>query len=475
MTRLAARLVRDIEQRAGLPRGSRVVVALSGGADSVSLLWLLLECAPAAGLEVVSIAHLNHGLRGPAAQADEQFCRELAAGVSLPIDVERVDVRGMAAARGLSLEHAGHEARRAFFERVVASRGAHVVATGHTMNDQAETFLMRAARGASARGLAGMAPRSGVVVRPLLWTGRDALTGYLRRRGLAWREDATNEELSIQRNRFRHQVLPVLERVAPGALAALARAADSCREDERWLEQAATAAGAAVVQYGDGAPRVGCADLLALAPPVQSRVVRQLLAETVGRRLTRPHVEAVIRLAGSPRPEGRVDLPGCAVEKRAGQLAVTLEGPGGGREEPAAPASLGDGGRRLPVPGTLEEPEARWVLDVRAAPWPGEPPAPHGRDAAVVDAGVVGGELLVRYRRRGDRLRPLGVGGRKSVHDLFVDRKVPRAERDRVPIVTDGRGRIVWVAGHGISEEFRVTPGTTSVLLLNFRRSGGAG
>jgi tRNA(Ile)-lysidine synthase len=182
-----------------------------------------------------------------------------------------------------------------------------------------------------------------------------------------------------------------------------------------------------------------------------------------------------MRLAGSPRRAGRLALPGCEVEKREGRLVV---GPraGAARGTGEAGAVTGDSARRLPIPGRLEEPGAGWVLDVRAArPADERPPDGPASDAAVVDADIVGPDLLVRYRRPGDRLRPLGLGGRKSLQDLFVDRKVPRAERDRVPVVTDREGRIVWVAGHGISEEFRVTPGTTSVLLLNFRRSGGAG
>jgi tRNA(Ile)-lysidine synthase len=486
MTRLAARVMRDIEAGLDLPAGSRVAVALSGGADSVSLLWLLLECAPALGIEIVSVGHLNHGLRGEAAREDERFCRELAAGRSLPIDVEQVDVRALAAAGRLSLEHAGHDARRAFFERMAATHAADAVATGHTRDDQAETFLMRACRGASTRGLGGIAPRSGLIIRPLLWTAREELRRYLRDRRLAWREDASNADLSFQRNRFRHEILPLLERIAPGAAAALARAAEGCREDERWLEREAAAKAAAVVEREGARQHVPVTDLLAMAPAVQSRVVRFVLTPYAGRGLTRAHVDAVRRLAESTRGMARLALPGCRIEKRGARLTVTgdveradgagrVDGAGGAARRGGPGPGGHDGGRRLMVPGRLEVPEAGGVLEARTGPAPAETPFGAGGDAAVVDAAAAGSELLVRYRQPGDRLRPLGLGGRKSLQDLFVDRKVPRAERDRVPVVTDAAGRIVWVAGHGISEEFRVTPGTTSVLLLNFRRSGGAG
>ncbi len=246
---LAARVLDTIHRRALLRRGDRVLVALSGGPDSVALLRLLRELETGGELSVAGVAHLNHGLRD-AANDDEQFCRALASGMGVPFRSDLIDVRALAARLATSLEDAGRQARYELFERVATELGADVIATGHTRDDQAETFLLRLLRGAGPRGLAGIHPKTppapreapearnlGLpaeapkarrwVVRPVLDCGRDELRTYLAAIGQSFREDESNRDLSIPRNRIRHELLPLLSRdYSPGITDVLAREAE---------------------------------------------------------------------------------------------------------------------------------------------------------------------------------------------------------------------------------------------------------
>ena len=188
----------------------RVLVALSGGSDSVALLRVLYDMATEDGFELAGAAHLNHQLRGEAADRDEEFCRRLAAALGLPIDVERIDVAALATIGGVSVEHAAHDARYAFFERAAARLNGGLVAVAHTRDDQAETFLLRLLRGAGPRGLGGMHPQSGIVIRPFIETSREEIRNFLRERQVEYCEDASNADRGTPRNRIRHELIPFL-------------------------------------------------------------------------------------------------------------------------------------------------------------------------------------------------------------------------------------------------------------------------
>src|SRR5687767_4635291 len=198
---------RTIRTHGLLPTGSRVAIALSGGADSVAMLLALGEVSKTEGFHIAGAAHLNHQLRGTESDGDEQFCRDLADALNVPIEIDRVDVAQLARDTGASIEHAAHVARYAFFDRAAASLGAGAVAVAHTKDDQAETFLLRLLRGAGPRGLSGMHPRTGIVVRPLIETSRSDVRDFLQAGGVAFREDASNADLAIPRNRIRHELL----------------------------------------------------------------------------------------------------------------------------------------------------------------------------------------------------------------------------------------------------------------------------
>ena len=460
---------RTIRAHALLPRGSRVAVALSGGADSVALLFALRDIAAAEGIEVAGAAHLNHQLRGGEADADEVFCCDLARALALPIDIERVNVAQRARDTAVSIEQAAHTERYAFFERAAARLVATAVGVAHTRDDQAETFLLRLLRGAGPRGLSGMHPRSGLVVRPLLETPRADVREFLRERQIAFRKDASNDDVAIPRNRIRHELLPILEeRFTPGIVDVLDREATIAREDAAFLDEAAQRAAERLISRSARDVTFDASALLAEPPAVARRVIRLAQQMAAG-----PHgfvgfdaTEAVRRFAVS-KSTGQLDLPGHRVNRRGGRVVLTGSR---GREKPTpAPDFL----YQLEVPGRVLVPEAFCTIsaDMRGVR-PGRVLDELGqrgeRNAAiaVVDAERVTSPLSVRNRRPGDTFRPLGLRGRKKLQDFFVDAKIDRFAREIAPVIIDAAGQIVWVAGHALAEEFKVTDATKDVVIL---------
>ena len=442
-------------------------MALSGGADSVALLFALRDIAGAEGVHVMGAAHLNHQLRGVDADADEAFCRDLARALALPIEVERVDVAQRARDTGVSIEHAAHTERYAFFDRAAARLGATVVGVAHTKDDQAETFLLRLLRGAGPRGLSGMHPRAGLVVRPLLETSRSAVRDFLRERQIAFREDASNADLEIPRNRIRHELLPLLDkRFAPGIVDVLDREAAIAREDAEFLDEAAQRAADRLISKGAREVTLDVTALLTESPAIARRVIRLAQQMVAGpyRFVGFDATEAVRRFAVS-KSTGQLDLPGHRVNRRGGRVVLTGSR---GREKPTpAPDFL----YQLQVPGRVSVPEAFCTIsaDTKGVPLGGELDAlwqPGQRNEAVIDAGRLAGPLSVRNRRPGDTFRPLGLRGRKKLQDLFVDAKIDRFAREIAPVIIDAAGQIVWVAGHALAEEFKVTEATKDVVIL---------
>ncbi len=468
MDPLAERVLVFIRRQALLPAGGRVLAAVSGGGDSVALLYLLADLAGRGAVTLAGVAHLNHRLRPPDSDEDERFCRDLAARFGLPCVVESADVAEMARLERISVEHAGHLARHAFFERAADRLGACRVALGHTIDDQAETYLLRLLRGAGTTGFSAIRPRAGVVVRPLLTVPRAELRAYLASRQASFHEDASNLDRQVPRNRIRHDLLPYLRAYSPRIVQVLAREAEIARADDEWLARAASDRGAGLVQGAPEGVEIDAAGLAALHPALGRRVARDALMRVSGRAVGFDHIERLRRLAVDD--PARVDFPGCRAHRLEGVIRLTVRA---GRGTVALVETFA---YRLEVPGEVSVPEAG--VTISAAPvlprsgggltssWPQS--VASGREVAVSVAAV--GPLAVRNWRPGDRFRPFGLNGhRKKLQDLFVDRKVSRVARGRIPVVLDARDRIVWVVGQGVGDDFRVTGDAASVLVLKAR------
>jgi len=457
---LLDRIRRTIRRHHLASPSTRVVIALSGGGDSVALAHLLRELADAGELVVAGVAHFNHQLRD-GADADEAFCRSLAQSAGSPFVSEREDVRAKAVREGRSIEDAARAARHAFFERARVELGADVVASGHTRDDQAETFLLRLIRGAGPRGLSAMHPRSGHVIRPLLDCRRGELREYLAARGAAFVEDETNADVSIPRNRVRAELLPLIEtRFNPSVVDALAAQAELAREEWLWMS-------------AELADNPGVSQLLSMPRALARLTLWTAMNDAAeGRTVSLARVEAVLELLERPGSSGSIDAPGHVVERIGDRIVLRK-----GRSDDVRTPEPNFFRYPLSIPGEVALPEQGLVVSAELGP--AERAAAvvgaatrgvHNRATAVMAADGWTAPLAVRYRRPGDRFRPFGLSGQKKLQDFLVDRKVARADRDRVPLVVDENDRILWVAGHEIDEAFRVTPASGAVLILTLRQ-----
>jgi tRNA(Ile)-lysidine synthase len=409
-----------------LAGGETVLVGVSGGADSVALLHLLQALAPSWRLRL-HVLHVDHGLRVDSA-GDAAFVRALGARLGVPVDVERVQVGAG------SLEAAARAARYAALEAWAARLGAERIALGHTADDQAETVLMRVLGGAGVRGLAGIPPVRGAIIRPLIEVRRAALRDLLSAAGLGWVEDPTNRDPKFLRNRIRHELLPLLAAsYATDVVPALARLGRLARESVEALDRAAAVELARLGSPALDALTLPRAALAALPVPLATEVLRQAAARLGGRAPLRAWAHRGLRRVVAAAPPRRpFRLGGVLLEVSGDRVRV---GTG-----PAPPLSA----RTLPVPGRVELPEIARAIEARLVPRPGYP-LPRDRDVVAFDAAQVPRALTVRPRRRGDRFLAFGAGERR-LKTLLIDAKVPRWERSRLPLV-EGAGEILWVAG----------------------------
>jgi tRNA(Ile)-lysidine synthase len=387
-----ARVEATIARHAMVTRGDRVLVACSGGPDSLVLLHALRALAPRRGF-LLRAVYVDHGLRAAAVGEGAKVLRDAAAlGVSAEVISVQLRSRSMEAAR---------DARYAALEALVARRGATKLAIAHTASDQAETVLMRLLRGAGVHGLAGIPPIRGVVIRPLLEVARSDVLSYCRARGLRPVQDPTNRHDDYLRNRVRRRLLPLLRRENPRIEAALCRLAENLRDVDQALEQ-----GAAAI---DGA---SVAALQRAAPALRARA------------LERAHQEALARLVAQGSGAGRVDLPGgIAATRRYDVLHFEH-----GDQIIRAPGVYRFGALQIAIE-EVGEAEGPFCFDPAGVPWP----------------------WRLRGPRAGDRMRPRGLGGSKKLQDLFVDAKIPRERRSTLPILLAG-GEILCVGGVRASE-----------------------
>ena len=468
MATLPQAVARHVEA-AGLA-GSRLVAAVSGGPDSLALLHAL-HCLRDSHRLSLSVAHVDHGLRTTSAQ-DADFVRERAAALDLPCIVIAVDVPRRPDCS--FSEAAARDARYRALTSVAAQTGASVVATGHTADDQAETVLLHAVRGAGLTGLRAMSILSDAPIddgagirlfRPLLGLRRTETQAYCRELGLSPLQDETNDDARIPRNLVRLKVVPLLERLNPQAVAALARLANTADGALDFMEAALDAEWPTMASASDGVVSLDRERFRALHPALQGLAVRRAHRQargTIG-TLDAVHVEDALRLASGPSGK-EAGLPGgVRMEVRHGELVFH---PPVGR--PQLPPLEGE--RQLGVPGITSIQD--WRVEAEYVPMPESLQSPGF--TAHLDADSLGGQLSMRARRPGDRFQPLGMErGSKKLQDYFVDAQVPRQERDSVPLLVSPRG-VVWVAGHAIAHWARVTPDTRIVLRVELARADGA-
>ena len=447
-----------IEDNALFNPEERVVLGCSGGSDSVALLLILREM----GCQV-TVVHVNHGLR-ESADADEAFVRALAERFQCAFRAEHIDVRSRVEETGESMEEAARNLRYDTLFRAARTAGAKVLALAHHENDQAETVLFNLVRGSGLRGLSGMAPlqiREVVfpdgkkqkirLVRPLLCVKKEEILAFLRERGETWHEDESNRDDSISRNQLRLHVIPGLENVRPDSVEKIAEAADWLREVDGYLTEKAGEWLRAHASVNRSATWI---ELPAEPFLREERVLQEYIVAEAFRRIRLPmkdksrrHLEAVAGLFANSVGK-QVILPGECTAVR-NYTTVRIERP---RAEKTGEEKSAEGKRE----------QEEFLLSMRTFPYDGTLSFPKKAYTKCFDYDKINKSPVLRTRRPGDMIA-VAPGQHKKLKDWFIDEKIPLAERDRIPVVADGQN-ILWVLGHRMSEDYKVTPETRTVL-----------
>lgn len=443
--------------------GCRVVVAVSGGPDSVALLLAVTRVNTQTRAEWAVLAvHVNHQLRGEEAQLDQTFVEQLSRDLDVPCRTISVDTRAHSAQHRVSLETGARALRYDALERIRHSWAGDVILTAHTANDQAETMIMRLLRGTGLSGLGGIPPRRGAIVRPFLSIRHEEIVRALQAWGVGYRLDSSNRDERHWRNRIRRVVMPALEQEVPTLVPTLVRAAASLRTDADYLCGETKAAVAALdIRRMDGGFSGSVTVWRALHPALQNSVLRRLAADYFD--AADLGSDTIDRIGTTlQRPSQSLDLPSGL------RLLTTVDTFRLTRSQP--------GGHTALVPGTLEVPgELEIGLGVlqaeRILPDPDEfrrLVTVCGAYHALCTSESLGTSLRVRTRVAGDRVRPVGAPGSRKLQDVMVDRRVPASDRNLVPVV-ENHVHIVWVPGLVLDERAAARQGEQGLILLSFR------
>jgi tRNA(Ile)-lysidine synthase len=464
------RKVREFLKRQELLTPSdRVLVAVSGGPDSVALLHILYDLREELELRL-EVAHLQHGIRGEQAQEDARFVEALAAKMKLPFHLKEVNLRHIKSAAGKgNVEALGRDERYRFFAAVAREHRLDKIATAHTQDDQAETMLMWLLRGSGLKGLGGMSPRHRlngtniasdsrlIVIRPLLTVSRAEIEEYLNEKYLTFRIDPSNQDTRFLRNWIRLKLIPQLkEKIDRNLPSRLAQQAELIREEDELLDALAKAA----LEETRNAEGMNRRSLLKHGKVVQRRLLRLWIEKTRGhlRGLDFQHVEALLDLIIAGPPQSRLAIPG-GWELVKEYETLRLEKRSRSLKQQCACYSY-----ELQVGEDLHVREARLTIEAREI-LPPLPSPPADLMGVFFDRASLAGKLTMRNFRPGDRFQPLGMRGHKKVKELFIEKKIPLSVRASLPLLVLG-DEIIWIPGYGRSEVGKVTPDTKVILNL---------
>jgi tRNA(Ile)-lysidine synthase len=450
-----------IDSHCLLARGDKVLAACSGGPDSLALVHILASLAGEYGIGL-AVAHVNHGMRGAEADADAAFVGEFCAGLGLPFYQTKVDMAAYAAESGLNKQEAGRLLRYRYLRQVAAELGGALIATGHNRGDQAETVLLSLFRGAGGDGIAGMKPAESGLIRPLLAVERPAIDAYCRENGLEPRLDKSNLKTDYRRNFLRLKLMPLIEReINPNLVDTLCRAAEIIGDEHELVAELARAAWPEVVSEDEVGLALDCRQLESLHVAVRRELVRQAIEKKRGnlRGISFFHVERLLEKTTNGSTGSVLELPGNLVARKDyGKLVLT---------EPATPpGGIKPPGVTLAVPGITPVPVLGLTVVAELA---ASRPPEAGPGSAVFDWEALTPPLFIRTRKDGDRFRPAGGAGGKKLKEYFIDVKVPRWQRDRVPVFADSRD-IIWLGGFRQAERGQPGPATKKFLQITIKK-----
>jgi tRNA(Ile)-lysidine synthase len=439
-----------------LPAGARILCAVSGGTDSMCLLHLLHTLGEQEGFTVYA-AHFNHRLRGEESERDAAFVADWCARTGIDCRVEEADVAGAAARQGRGVEETARELRYAFLRRTAQALACERIATAHSADDNLETLLLHLVRGAGLHGLAGIPPRRGEIVRPLLGVTRQEIEDYLAQNRIPHMEDSTNTDEAYTRNRLRRQVIPVLKQLNPRVVESGVLTMKYLRADDDYLNAQAARACLSARWAGEDLV-IEAADIAQLPAAIAPRAVRHLLEQMGDGQVncSAAHLNGVVDLARSEDPSAVFFLPDGRMAQRVyRQLLFTTRG------DPLPPLSAVP----LVLDGETAAGDTGWRVRCRPVICPAQ-----GRDGVFyLRRDGVEGELVLRARQTGDEILLPGRGGTKTLKKLLIDEKVPRRERERIPVLADEAG-VIAVAGFGPDSRRLARPGEAAYELGFYRK-----
>lgn len=472
---LEERVLKFIREKDLVKAGQKLLVAVSGGPDSVCLLYTLYQLQKELDIKL-HIAHLNHQLRGEESAADARYVEEVARKLNLPYTLEKADIAAYRAGNRLSLEEAAREVRYDFLARVAQAIGTDRVAVGHTLDDQVETVLLHIIRGTGTQGLRGLQPLHQMqfagnrltIIRPLLETSREETEELCSRLQLTPCSDTSNLSLSFLRNRVRRELLPLLrQNYNPGIRESLLRLRRIAEDEMAFLDAESVKTWRKVVQKEHNAIIFDKARLRQLSPALQRHLLRRAINELLGtlKDIETRHIEEIME--GLKKPAGRrITLPGGLVFSIEYDRFLLAFNP-----EEMVPFPELKGAFELKLSGETRIPG--WHIESRSV---SRRHLPDNLDqgtgdgfTACFDKDRIGDKIILRARRRGDWFQPLGLGRPKKVGEFMLDARIPRAWRDRIPIICTPE-QIIWVAGWRIDERVKVVPDTRRVLCLRVER-----
>ncbi len=459
---LLTKIKKTIRDNRMLSPGDKVLVAVSGGPDSICLLSILAALRRELGISL-HIAHLDHGFRGAESAAEARFVAETARQYNIPATIEAYDVEALCRKRGLSVQAGAREARYAFLTRTAAMVNAARIATGHTATDQAETILMRLLRGAGSAGLAGIPPVRGTIIRPLIEITREEVLRRLSQSGLPFATDPSNAKPLYTRNRIRLEVLPLLKQFNPRVVETLVAGAALLRDEHEALELSVAAVADAITKRSGNGLTIQREAFLALHRATRRRLLRRSADELLGApsMLSSSHIEEALLFMASAQTGRTMSLPQGLMLERS--YTIFMLGP--------APAA-GAFAHELAVPGSTIVGECNVVVEAILC----NPDEPNQEGnyfwQALFDYDKICLPLQVRNKRPGDWFCPSGMGGKsKKLQDFFVDSKVPRRGRDSLPLLCSGTD-ILWVMGMRSDERFLAHADTKRGLLVRVKNQG---
>lgn len=460
------RVIRYIEKYRLFAPGERIVAAVSGGPDSIAMLYILLNLRRNWGIQI-HLAHLNHMFRGEESQEEAEFVNRLAAKLGVTGTVENINVPAYIKKTGLSPEDAARRVRYSFLRKVAKEQKASVIATAHHANDQAETVLLHLLRGSGPEGLAAMAPREGDLVRPLLEVSREEIIKYCLDNRLEYRLDSSNQDQCYLRNKVRLKLVPGLKELNPQIVATLARTADICRLENDFLNQLVEEALVQVlINRTDGEAIVDLNRLLLFHPAIRRRAVRKLV-DSFTRQigvLSYRHTEMLLELSTGKK----IFLPGGLSARRDyNRLTICFQNDKLSRDKKAKEAVPVP----LTVPGKVTIPDFNIEVKAEIGLWP-EERAEEGELRALFKPEILTDDLWIRARKAGDRFQPQGLMGTKKLKDFFIDEKIPRTVRDKIPLLVSGT-KIIWIIGYRIAEGVSVTGRDKKALIIKVKKLPG--